>query len=117
MSLQRIQTNKEFSRDIILGMITLVSLSGILIFVAVQRFTGRSLSPLAYLYSEPENESKSVPVTVFANEKDRLGDRASRKNQPSVDDVEKKTKQMTQMTVKIVGTPERLTVWIRRAFG
>ena len=96
MSLQRIQTNKEFSRDIILGMITLVSLSGILIFVAVQRFTGRSLSPLAYLYSEPENESKSVPVTVFANEKDRLGDRASRKNQPSIDDVAKKTKQITR---------------------
>ena len=96
MSLQRIQTNKEFSRDIILGMITLVSLSGILIFVAVQRFTGRSLSPLAYLYSQSEDESKSVPVTVFATEKDRLAARASGKNQPSIDDVAKKIKRITR---------------------
>lgn len=94
MSLQRIQTNKEFSRDIVVGMITIVSLFGILVFVAVQRFTGRSLSPLAYLYSDADKESKSVPVKVFATEEDRLAARASMK-QPSFDDIAKKINQIT----------------------
>ena len=100
MSLQRIQTNKEFSRDVVVGVVTIVSLFGILLFVAVERFTGRSISPLSYLYAKPDKKSKSRPVKVFASEADRLAARAATKNQPSFDLVAKKLKQITESLKK-----------------
>lgn len=106
MSLQRIQTNKEFSRDVVVGIVTIVSLLGILIFVAVERFTGRSISPLSYLYAKSDKKSKSTPVKVFATEADRLAARAATKNQPSFDAVAKKLKQITESLQKNNGTDD-----------
>ena len=72
MRLNHQVTKKEFAREIFVGGMAVVCLFAIFLFVAIQKATGRSLSPLAYLWPEEKNTAgDAIPVVVFKTEKDR----------------------------------------------
>jgi hypothetical protein len=72
MHLYHRATKKEFAREIFLGSLAVVCLFAIFLFVAIQQATGRSLSPLAYLWPTEKNIAEDgIPVVVFKTEKDR----------------------------------------------
>lgn len=64
-------TNKEFAREVFIGTTIVVCLFAIFLFVAIQNSTGRSLSPLAYLWPDKEEQDESKPVEVFGTDEDR----------------------------------------------
>lgn len=70
MSLSNQVTKKEFAREILIGSLAVSCLFAILLFVAIQRATGRSLSPLAYLFNTADDDMP-IPVPVFQKDQDR----------------------------------------------
>ncbi|MEE2642297.1 MAG: hypothetical protein VX768_16825 [Planctomycetota bacterium] len=77
-------TKREFAREIFFGGGTVVCLLAIFLFVAIQKSTGRSLSPLAYLWPG-QGEDAGIPVVVFKSEKERQAARSDyQSSQPNL---------------------------------
>ena len=72
MSFRKPVTKKEFAREVFVGVLAVACLFAIFLFVALQKSTGRSLSPLAYLWPESfDKADERIPVVVFRNDQVR----------------------------------------------
>lgn len=61
MRLQKKVSKKEFAQEILVGSIALACLFAIFLFVAIQKSTGKNLSPLAYLWPQEKEDATGIP--------------------------------------------------------